>query len=346
MTCRRSGRRSSRLSMARSTRRFRRTGCSRTASRIHPLHVAGVAPRRTRRWPGTRSIVPKATSWPGTREGLIPKLESDFGNFAAALVIAHEWGHAIQQRTGTSSGATIPLELQADCFAGAWAKHATTTNNDAFNVKPGDLEQALSGYLYFSDPVGTNPGEQGAHGSAFDRIDAFSDGYSHGVKRCKDYETNPPTITEIPFTSSGDLANQGNLPFAELVSTVRTSLDSYWKSVLDATPVKSVTPDAQQAAKCGATAERPVVACANRTVAYNSHALRAAYDRYGDYAAALLLAEAWADAAAQSGKLQLSGAPVNAPGNAWPGHGRPISSTASRRRGRSRPAISTKQWRL
>ena len=212
-------------------------------------------------------------------QGLIPKLERDFGNFAAALVIAHEWGHAIQERTGTSSDATIPLELQADCFAGAWAKHATTTNNDAFNVKPGDVEQALSGYLYFSDPVGTNPGEQGAHGSAFDRIDAFSDGYSHGVKRCKNYETNPPTVTETPFTSSGDLANQGNLPFAELVSTVRTSLDSYWKSVLDATPVKSVTSDARRAAKCGATAQRPVVASANRTVAYNSDALRAASRR-------------------------------------------------------------------
>ena len=94
-------------------------------------------------------------------QGLIPTIQQQFGDFAVALVAAHELGHAIQERTGTSAGSTIPLELQADCFAGAWAQHATTTTDDTFNVKKGDLEEALSGYLYFRDPYGDRPHEGG-----------------------------------------------------------------------------------------------------------------------------------------------------------------------------------------
>ena len=54
---------------------------------------------------------------------LLPKLRDQFGDFAVALVLAHEWGHAIQARTDTRLNATVYLEMQADCFAGAWTRH-------------------------------------------------------------------------------------------------------------------------------------------------------------------------------------------------------------------------------
>ncbi len=242
-------------------------------------------------------------------QALIPTVQQQFGDFAVALVAAHELGHAIQERTGTSAGSTIPLELQADCFAGAWAQHATTTTNDTFNVKKGDLDEALSGYLYFRDPTGTDPTTEGAHGSAFDRISAFDDGLSGGVQRCKDYDTQPPTVTEIPYTSRNDLAGEGNLPFRDLVKLAQRDLNAYWKAALGSTPVTSFVADAATTKRCAKGDSRPVAACSDGTVAYNPAKLRAAYDKYGDNAAATLMAEAWADAATLKGKLPIAAAP-------------------------------------
>src|SRR5207302_1672588 len=76
--------------------------------------------------------------------------------FTEAYVLAHEYGHHVQNLLGTSKKGTgtgptsgsVRLELQADCYAGVWANHASTTPGPSgrpliTNVTDADVGAAL-----------------------------------------------------------------------------------------------------------------------------------------------------------------------------------------------------------
>lgn len=111
------------------------------------------------------------------------------GDFAQAYVIAHEVGHHVQTLLGISSqvrqaqaqastaaanNLSVRQELQADCFAGMWARH----NHERTQfLQPGDIEEALDA----AEKIGDDYLQRQARGHAVP--DSFTHGTSAQRKR-------------------------------------------------------------------------------------------------------------------------------------------------------------------
>ena len=102
------------------------------------------------------------------------------GDFAAAFVLAHEFGHAMQARLPEQERLGLLTELQADCFAGAWARSV----QEEGLLQAGDLDEATLAVFSARDVPGTDFTDPRAHGTGFERTRAFSDGYEEGPGRC------------------------------------------------------------------------------------------------------------------------------------------------------------------
>jgi predicted metalloprotease len=121
------------------------------------------------------------------------------GDFAEAYVIAHELGHHVQHLLGTdekvrrlqqahpelANQLSVRLELQADCYAGVWAK------SDQNVLEPGDIDEALTAASAVGDDrlqraeTGTVNPDTFTHGTAAQRSAWFKRGFDSGdVKAC------------------------------------------------------------------------------------------------------------------------------------------------------------------
>ncbi|MBX3704874.1 MAG: zinc metallopeptidase [Steroidobacteraceae bacterium] len=119
------------------------------------------------------------------------------GDFARAYVVAHEVGHHVQNLLGTSGRVrelrrrvgevegnqlSVRLELQADCYAGLWARHAEA----AGALEPGDAEEALNAASAIGDDtLQRNAGravvpDSFTHGSSQQRVGWFRRGFEAG----------------------------------------------------------------------------------------------------------------------------------------------------------------------
>jgi uncharacterized protein len=100
------------------------------------------------------------------------------GDFAVAYIVAHEYGHQVQDELGLfeQSGGQVPamaFELQADCYAGTWAKSAYDENR----LEDGDVQEALDAALAVGDFDTASPGH---HGTPEQREEAWSGGFRSG----------------------------------------------------------------------------------------------------------------------------------------------------------------------
>jgi len=170
------------------------------------------------------------------RDALVEPFIDEWGAFTAALVMAHEYGHAIQARSGDNE--TLPqvvLELQADCFAGSWVGHVADGNSDIFEATLAEIDLAIAGLLSIRDVPGSSPDDPSAHGSGFDRVSAFSDGLFSGVGRCGDYGEVPPVVTQEVFTSEDDAASGGNLTPEQLLPLLYADLEDFYTQTFAST---------------------------------------------------------------------------------------------------------------
>ncbi len=163
----------------------------------------------------------------------LAELASGYGRFIPALVMAHEFGHAVQGRVGYPVPASIVIETQADCFAGAWTAWVADGNAPHNSIRPAELDDVLRGYLLLRDPVGTGVGEAEAHGSYFDRVSAFQEGFDDGPTACRDQFTADRPFTQRGF-SDADLLTGGDAPYGQTVGTFAPQgLSEFWTSVFD-----------------------------------------------------------------------------------------------------------------
>jgi uncharacterized protein len=145
-------------------------------------------------------------------EMLKGELGAQGGDFSDAYVLAHEYGHHIQDLLGTLSkyqsretGPTSPsvrIELQADCYAGIWAHNATTAKDADGNVyiedlTDDDIKQAIDAATAVGDDHIQHLGngqvdeEQWTHGSSAERVQWFTTGYqSATMDSCDTFSTS------------------------------------------------------------------------------------------------------------------------------------------------------------
>jgi predicted metalloprotease len=130
------------------------------------------------------------------------------GDFAQAYVVAHEVGHHVQNITGTleqihrakqqskeadANALQVRVELQADCYAGIWAHHASASRQ---LLESGDIEEGLAAASAIGDDrlqkqaQGYVTPESFTHGTSEQRVRWFKRGLESGrANDCNTFES-------------------------------------------------------------------------------------------------------------------------------------------------------------
>jgi predicted metalloprotease len=167
------------------------TGCGAASKDVGPFYC-----------PTDQTIYLDTTFFEDVLEG---QLGGQGGDFVEPYVLAHEFGHHIQNLLGTmgrvrtQQGPTsdsVRLELQADCYAGMWTRGATgTTDTNGVqifeSIDKADITEALDAAKTVGDDRiqkqgggDVNP-EQWTHGSSEERARWFTTGYNaQNIKEC------------------------------------------------------------------------------------------------------------------------------------------------------------------
>jgi predicted metalloprotease len=156
------------------------TGCGQATSQVGPFYC-----------PADQQIYLDTTFFADVLED---QLGGQGGDFVEPYVLAHEYGHHIQNLMGTMGQVrtqqgpdsdAVRLELQADCYAGMWTAHAE--DSELITLDDGDIAEALDSAKAVGDDriqqksgQGVDP-EGWTHGSSEQRMAWFARGYEEGT---------------------------------------------------------------------------------------------------------------------------------------------------------------------
>jgi predicted metalloprotease len=223
-------------------------------------------------------------------------LADNFGRFIPALVMAHEFGHAVQARVG-SPASSIATETQADCFAGSWTRWVADGEAEHSRLREPELDELVRGYLQLRDPVGTSTAAQSAHGSYFDRVSAFQEGFDSGAEACRDHFGPERVFTQGKFRDDADELRGGDAPYGELWQIVESTLPAVWNQAFrdiftDDFTEPSIERFPGDAPACADAQNLELVYCGDdRLVGIDEPALaEPTYDQIGDFAVATAVA--------------------------------------------------------
>jgi len=233
---------------------------------------------------------------------LLEVLAADYGRFLPALVMAHEFGHAIQGREAPPSDLSIVYETQADCYAGAWTGWVAADNAQHFNIRAPELDGVVRGFLLLRDEPGSSVDDESAHGSYFDRVSAFQEGFDSGLEACRDNYDDDRLFTLAEF---GEGEGSGNVSYPEAIAITETALEVFWETAFDEVGQQSfIAPELVafdgDAPDCGGDAvERDIGFCADdNTVNYDESDLTEVIgEEIGDFAVTTAIALPYALAA-------------------------------------------------
>lgn len=253
-------------------------------------------------------------------EPILFSLARDYGPATIGIVLAHEYGHAIQQRTGAldENLPTVTTEQQADCIAGAWAARAEAGLSPGISFGDSDVSAGLISMIEVQDPVGTDPLSPGGHGSGFDRVGAFQVGFRDGLVRCAELVDDPLPLIPLQFTRA-DMETGGNAPYGFedvdcfpdtaggcLFDFLVPDLNLLYDNDLDVAfpnfeQLELVPTQSLGEVSCDDPVgdyDNGVLLClSSNTVFLNDPVARGLYADFGDFGPGYLLGIAWAEAA-------------------------------------------------
>lgn len=254
------------------------------------------------------------------RSYLLPGLVDAFGPMAVVMVLAHEYGHAIQQKAGVvgEDDPGIVFEQQADCFAGAFVRHVAENEAAHFTLNTSDgLNSVLAATVSVRDTDPNDP--EAIHGSAFERVTAVQIGFTDGPAACTRIDADEITSRRADLPQRFDSrSDDGELPVTrETVTAIFDSFGSVFAladpPTLDLDGVDRRCPDAdatEPVSYCPATntigVDLPALAERGRPSVEDREEILNV-DVTGDYSAYVLLASRYTLAVQRQAGMSLSG---------------------------------------